>query len=53
MTLVIIGLLMGLAGLVWVAVIDIVLSDRQSSRRCSPKAKTPVKGPSAPESRAA
>lgn len=53
MTLVIIGLLMGLAGLVWAMVMDIALRDRQSSRRCSSKAGMPVKDPSAPESRAA
>jgi hypothetical protein len=53
MTLVIIGLLMGLVGLIWVMVIDIVLSDRRSSGRCSPMAEMPVKDPYAPDSRAA
>jgi hypothetical protein len=53
MTLVIIGLLMGFVGLVWVMAMDIVLNDRQSSKRCSPKAEMPMKGPNAPESRAA
>jgi hypothetical protein len=53
MTLVIIGLLMGLVGLVWVVVIDIVFSDRKSSTRCSPKGEMPLQDPSAPESRAA
>ena len=49
MTLVIVGLLLGFAGLVWVLVTDIVLSDRH----CSTEAERPVKDPSAPESRAA
>ena len=53
MTLVIVGLLLGFAGLVWVMVMEIVLSDRQSSKHCSPKAEMPAKGPSAPESRVA
>lgn len=53
MTLVIIGLLMGFVGLFWIAVIDIVLSDRPSSKQSSPKAKMPLKDSSPPESRAA
>jgi hypothetical protein len=53
MTLVIVGLLLGFAGLVWVMVIEIILSDRQSSKRSSPKVEMPVKGPNASESRAA
>jgi hypothetical protein len=53
MTLVIVGLLLGFAGLVWLLVIEIVLNDRHSSKRCSPKAEMPVKDPGAPESRAA
>jgi hypothetical protein len=53
MTLVIVGLLLGFAGLVWILVIEIVLRDRHSSKRCSPKAERPVKDPGAPESRAA
>jgi hypothetical protein len=53
MTLVTIGLLMGFAGLVWVLVIDTVLSDRQSRRRRSTKGEMIVKDPSTPESRAA
>jgi len=50
MTLVIVGLLLGFAGLVWVIVLQIVLADRQCQRRCSHTSKRSVTGPSAPES---
>jgi hypothetical protein len=45
MTLVIIGLLLGLLGIVWVVVLDIVWADRQRQRPGSQKSKRPVAGP--------
>jgi hypothetical protein len=53
MALVILGLLAGLVGLVCVMVIDIVLDDRQSSRRDSPKSEMPVNDQRISDSKAA
>jgi len=53
MTLVIVGLLLGLAGLVWVMVLDIVRADRQCQRRRSDTSARPVTGPDTRESKAA
>ena len=52
MTLVIIGLLLGLLGIVWVVVLDIVWADRQCQRPGLQKSERPVTGPMH-ESRAA
>jgi hypothetical protein len=45
MTLVILGLLLGLVGIVWVIVLDIVRADRQCQRPGLHKSKRPVTGP--------
>lgn len=45
MTLVIMGLLLGLVGLVWVIVLDIVLADRHRPRPDSRRSKTFLTGP--------
>ena len=37
MTLVILGLLLGLVGIVWMVVVDIVSADRQCHRPASPQ----------------
>lgn len=53
MTLVILGLVGGLVGLVWLMVLDIVRSDRQCQRTGSQKSERHVTGPVQGESRAA
>ena len=53
MTLVILGLLIGLVGLVWLVVLDIVRMDRQCQRTGSQKSERPVASPVRGESRAA
>lgn len=45
MTLVIMGLLLGLVGLVWVMVLDIVFADRHCPRPDSRRSKTLLTGP--------
>ena len=45
MTLVIMGLLLGLVGIVWVMVLDIVLADRHRPRPDSRKSKRLLTGP--------
>ncbi len=45
MTLVILGLVGGLVGLVWLMVLDIVRSDRQCQRTGSQKSERPVQVP--------
>jgi len=53
MTLVIVGLLLGFAGLAWVIVLDIVLADRECPRPGSRGVESPKTGPMARESKAA
>ena len=53
MTLVILGLIGGLVGLVWLMVLDIVRSDRQCQRTGPQKSERHVTGPARGESRAA
>ncbi len=53
MTLLIVGLLLGLAGIVWMMVIDIISADRQCPKSGSCGSDKPVTGPIGRESRAA